>query len=352
MAVRLALQAMVEQKRKLDPDEAVAALHEIFSGNATPAVTGAFLVALQQQELDPALLRACADEMVTFASPCAVPDPASLMDIVGTGGDGHDTFNVSSAAGIVMAAAGVRCAKHGNRSASGSVGTADFLEALGCNLSLDGDQVVKAIEECSFGFVFAPCFHPAMKHVGAIRKELGVKTVFNYLGPLTNPARPSAQVIGVARRDLGPVFAEIFRLKGARCALIVHSAEGLDKISPCGPTDCWLLKDGTVTEMRLAPEAFGVDTHPLEIVQGKDAGERAALFRDVLTPGCILSPAHLAFKDFLIANAGAAIALSGKVAEADWKAGAAAARAVIEDGRAMATLDKYVAYSQACAKTA
>ena len=202
MAVRLALQAMVEQKRKLAPEEAVAALNEIFSGNATPAVTGAFLVALQQQGAaqDPALLRACADEMVNFASPCAVLQSESLMDIVGTGGDGHDTFNVSSAAGIIMAAAGVRCAKHGNRSASGSVGTADFLEALGCNLNLDGPQVVQAIEQCRFGFVFAPCFHPAMRHVGPVRKELGVKTIFNYLGPLTNPAKPAAQARAPALR--------------------------------------------------------------------------------------------------------------------------------------------------------
>ena len=205
MAVRLALKAMVEHKRKLGSEEAVAALNEMFSGNASPAATGAFLVALQQQELEPALLRACAEEMVNFAAPCTVPNPEDLMDIVGTGGDGHDTFNVSSAAGIIMAAAGVRCAKHGNRSASGSVGTADFLEALGCNLNLDGAQVAKAVEHCSFGFLFAPCFHPTMRHVGPVRKELGVKTIFNYLGPLTNPSRPSSQVIGVARPDLGPV---------------------------------------------------------------------------------------------------------------------------------------------------
>jgi anthranilate phosphoribosyltransferase len=149
---------------------------------------------MQCQDLDPEIVKALAETMLSFALPCKIADTSNLVDIVGTGGDGLDSFNVSTAAGIVLAACGLRCSKHGNRSATGSVGSADFLEALGCKIHLNGEQVAAAIGEAGFGFLFAQQFHPAMKHVAAVRKELGFKTALNLLGPLTNPARPELQV--------------------------------------------------------------------------------------------------------------------------------------------------------------
>ncbi len=148
----------------------------------------------QNQDNDPEIVKALAETMVSFSMPCSIADTSNLVDIVGTGGDGLDSFNVSTAAGIVLAACGLRCAKHGNRSATGSVGSADFLEALGCKINLNGEQVAAAVQECGFGFLFAQQFHPAMKHVSSVRKEIGFKTVLNLLGPLTNPARPELQV--------------------------------------------------------------------------------------------------------------------------------------------------------------
>jgi anthranilate phosphoribosyltransferase len=253
--------------------------------------------------------------MVSFANPCKVKAPAETMDIVGTGGDGLDTFNVSTAAGMVLAASGVKCAKHGNRSASGSVGSADFLEALGCNIMLNGEQVATAVDECGFGFLFAQMFHPAMKHVGPARKEIGVRTVFNLLGPLTNPAAPGLQVIGVGKKELGPLFAELFKLKGAKRAMIVHSSEGLDEISPAAKTHVWLLDDGKISEKEISPADFGLDAHKLEDVQGGSAADRATIFREVVKggdPSASETAQVGAIRDYIIINAASAIYLAGK----------------------------------------
>jgi anthranilate phosphoribosyltransferase len=258
--------------------------------------------------------------MVSFANPCKVKDPLTTMDIVGTGGDGLDTFNVSTAAGMVLAAAGVKCAKHGNRSASGSVGSADFLEALGCNIKLDGEQVAAAVDECGFGFLFAQMFHPAMRHVAPARKEIGVRTIFNLLGPLTNPAAPGLQVIGVGKKELGPLFAELFKLKGAKRAMIVHSAEGLDEISPAGKTFAWILDGGKITEQEISPADFGVETHKLELVQGGSAADRASIFREIVqggAPQASESAQVKATRDYIIINAAPAIYLAGHAP--DWK---------------------------------
>jgi anthranilate phosphoribosyltransferase len=324
-AVKQALQAMVAEKRAISAEEAQAAMHDLFTGSSTQAQTGAFLTSLQRQVLDPEVLRACAEAMLSFASPCKVKSKQDLMDIVGTGGDGLDSFNVSTAAGIVLAASGIKCAKHGNRSASGSVGSADFLEALGCNIKLDGDQVAEAIDECGFGFLFAQMFHPAMEHVAAARKEVGGWTIFNLLGPLTNPAEPELQVIGVGKKELGMLFAEMFKAKGAKKAIIVHSSEGLDEISPSSTTFAWILDCGEITEKELSPADFGLEAHALELVTGGSAGDRATIFREILHSGkkrehdnalvrkaLRNSASHLAIKDYIIINAAPAIFLAGK----------------------------------------
>ena len=338
---------MVSCKRPLAAEEACAAMKEIMAGEASQAQIGAFLVALQNQPLDPALVKECAAAMVSFANPCAVQEPQMTMDIVGTGGDGLDTFNVSTAAGMVLAAAGVKCAKHGNRSASGSVGSADFLEALGCNIKLNGEQVATAVDECGFGFLFAQMFHPAMRHVAAARKEIGVRTVFNLLGPLTNPANPGLQVIGVGKKELGPLFAELFKLKGAKRAMIVHSAEGLDEISPAGKTFVWMLDSGTITEKEISPADFGVDEHKLEDVQGGSAADRASIFREILAGGKKrkgATAAHTAIADYIIINAAPAIMLAGKAK--DLKSAAQIARTAMENGAALKVLDAYIALTK------
>ena len=346
-AVRSSIQAMVSCKRPLAAEEACAAMKEIMAGEASQAQIGTFLVALQNQPLDPALVKECAAAMVSFANPCAVQEPQTTMDIVGTGGDGLDTFNVSTAAGMVLAAAGVKCAKHGNRSASGSVGSADFLEALGCNIKLNGEQVATAVDECGFGFLFAQMFHPAMRHVAAARKEIGVRTVFNLLGPLTNPANPGLQVIGVGKKELGPLFAELFKLKGAKRAMIVHSAEGLDEISPAGKTFVWMLDSGTITEKEISPADFGVDEHKLEDVQGGSAADRASIFREILAGGKKrkgATAAHTAIADYIIINAAPAIMLAGKAK--DLKSAAEMASSAIESGKALEVLNQYLAITQ------
>lgn len=279
--------------------------------------------------------------MRSFANPCVVPEDRGLViDIVGTGGDGMDTFNVSTAAGIVMAACGLSCAKHGNRSASGSVGSADFracptppllalidpawcrklslahtphssfpcaaVEALGANINIDGAAVASAVKECGFGFLFAQMFHPSMKHVAPVRKEMGIKTIFNLLGPLTNPANPGLQVTGVGSKNLGPLFAELFRAKGTSRGMVVHSSDGLDEISPSAPTTAWVLENGKIEEKTIDPSTFGLPNHSLDLVQGGSAAERAALFREILAGGKKRKgegASHEATKDYIIANA-------------------------------------------------
>eukprot|EP00286_Rhodomonas_abbreviata_P007146 CAMPEP_0181335660 /NCGR_PEP_ID=MMETSP1101-20121128/26962_1 /TAXON_ID=46948 /ORGANISM="Rhodomonas abbreviata, Strain Caron Lab Isolate" /LENGTH=1086 /DNA_ID=CAMNT_0023445819 /DNA_START=67 /DNA_END=3327 /DNA_ORIENTATION=- len=346
-AVKEALKAMIVDHRAITPEEATAAMKDLMSGAATPAQTGSFLSSLQQQPLDPALLRSCAEGMVSFAQPCPVPDNETLVDIVGTGGDGLDTFNVSTAAGIVLAACGVRCAKHGNRSASGAVGSADFLEALGCRVTLNGEQVAEAVGKCGFGFLFAQIFHPSMKNVAVARKELGVRTIFNLLGPLTNPSNPALQVIGVGKKEVGPVFAELFKLKGAKQAMIVHSSEGLDEISPAAATHVWHLKDGVITEKQITPADFGLPAHDLLDVQGGTAQERATLFREILGMGKKrkMEGQHAAVCDYIIANAAATLLVAGKAG--DLKAAADMAREAITSGAASKVLEEYVALTLA-----
>jgi len=349
-AVKEALKAMVVDHRSITPEEAAAAMKDLMSGASTPAQTGSFLSSLQTRPLDPTILRSCAEGMVSFAQDCPVPDKETLVDIVGTGGDGLDTFNVSTAAGIVLAACGVRCAKHGNRSASGAVGSADFLEALGCRIMLNGEQVAEAVAKCGFGFLFAQVFHPSMKNVAAARKELGVRTVFNLLGPLTNPAKPGLQVIGVGKKEIGRLFAELFKIKGAKIAMIVHSSEGLDEISPAAPTHVWLLKDGEITEKEISPADFGLPAHDLALIQGGTAGERAGMFREIIAGGKKrkLEGAHAAVTDYIVANAAAALFVAGKAP--DLKAAAVIAREAIDSGAAKKVLDAYVEITNSVAQ--
>lgn len=333
MVMQEAIRALVDGPG-LDADGARQAMAAIMSGEATPAQVGAFLAALRVRGETPEVVAASAEVMQAHAEPVPVDD---VVDICGTGGDGIDTFNVSTAAGFVLAACGVRVAKHGNRAASSRCGSADVLEALGARIDLGGEQAAAAIERCGFAFLFAQRFHPAMRHVGGPRRELGVRTVFNLLGPLTNPARPRAQLAGVGARHLGPLLAGAFALR-KMTAMVVHSTEGIDELSPAGPSLAWLVQDGQVTETELSPADFGLPEHPLAAVAGGAPAENAATMRRVLGG----EPGPMA--DFVTLNAGAALVVAGRAE--NYQQGATMARSALDGGAALLKLDEYIALTQ------
>lgn len=305
------------------------------TGGATPAQIGAFLTAMRVRGETPEAIAAGLAVMQTHAEPCPVND---VIDICGTGGDGIDTINVSTAAGFVVAAAGVRVAKHGNRAASSKCGSADVLEALGARIDLGGEQVARVIEGCGFGFLFAQRFHPAMRHVGGPRREIAVRSMFNILGPLSNPANPRAQLVGVGAADLGPIVAGALALRGPGRAMVVHSDDGMDEISPAGSTHVWLVADGNVEERELRPSDFGLAGSSLESVAGGDAEQNAG---DILA----IMDGHDGPKtDFVLMNAAASLYVAGKCT--DFASGADLAREAIASGRAREVLDHYVVLTQ------
>jgi len=334
MAIQEAIRALVE-RGPLAGSEAAAALEEIMTGNATPAQIGAFLAAMRLRGETPEVIAAGLTVMQTHAEPCPAGD---VIDICGTGGDGVDTINVSTAAGFVVAAAGVRVAKHGNRAASSKCGSADVLEALGARIDLGGEQVAKVIDGCGFGFLFAQRFHPAMRHVGGPRREMGVRTMFNILGPLSNPANPRAQLVGVGARAIGPIVAGALALRGTERAMVVHSDDGMDEISTATGTHAWIVGEGAVAERELHPEDFGLPRHPVSAVAGGDAQQNAG---DILA---ILDGADGPKTDFVLMNAAAALYSAGTAP--DFPAGVELAREAIASGRAREVLDHYVALTQ------
>lgn len=334
MVMQEAIRALVDGGG-IDGTLAAGALEEIMTGAATPAQIGAFLAALRVRGETPEVIAACLGVMQAHAEPVKAP---GVIDICGTGGDGADTINVSTAGGFVVAAAGIRVAKHGNRAASSKCGSADVLEALGARIDLGGEQIARVIDSCGFCFLFAQRVHPAMRHVGGPRREIGVRTVFNILGPLSNPADPRRQLVGVGNRALGPLIAQALALRGIERAMIVHSEDGLDEISPAVATHAWVVGDGAVAERDLVPEDFGLPRHALPEVAGGDAQQNAG---DILA---ILDGAEGAKTDFVVMNAAAALWVAGKAV--DFAEGTALAREAIGSGRARDVLTHYVALSQ------
>lgn len=337
MVMQEAIRALVESN-SLSGAQAAAALEEIMTGAATPAQIGAFLAGLRMRGEAAEIIAACMEVTQRHAELVPV---GNVIDIVGTGGDGMDTFNVSTTAALVVAGAGVRVAKHGNRAASSKCGSADVLEVLGANLDLSGEAAAAVIESCGFCFLFAQRFHPAFRHVGGPRRELGTRTIFNVLGPLTNPARPRAMLVGVGAKALGPVMAEAFRLRGLPRALVVHSAEGLDEISPEGVTYGWSVENGAVRELELRPADFGLPSHPVSTVIGGDAIQNSGALL------AVLDGHEGPVTDFVLMNAAAALVVAG--AAEDYVAGVAIARDSIGSGRAREVLDRYVVLSQEAA---
>ena len=335
MDARDALGAVAEG-RTLTRAESESAMASVMAGEATPSQLAGLLVAL-------AVRGETVDEIAGFAAglraaalPVAIPDGA--IDTCGTGGDRSHSFNISTVAAIVAAAAGARVAKHGNRAASSACGSADVLEALGVKIDLGADGVAACISEVGVGFMFAPRFHPAMRHAGPVRREIGIRTIFNVLGPLANPAGVKRQLLGVPSAALGERMVQVLRELGAERALVVHSTEGLDEISPSGPTRTWELRDGGIREGELTPEAVGLERAPRESVRGGDSATNAGIARAVLS-----GEARDGARTAVLLNAGAACYIAGRAP--DVRSGVTMAAEAIASGAASATLERWVARS-------
>ena len=316
--------------------EAASAMTEIMDGEATPAQFGAFVAALGMKGETAEEIAAMGTVMRERALRVEVSS-GPLVDTCGTGGDGLNTFNVSTAAAFVIAGAGARVAKHGNRAATSQSGSADVLEALGVKIELSPTAVATCIEGCGIGFMFAPAFHPAMKFAAPLRREIGIPTVFNVLGPLTNPAGARRQVLGVARPELVDLMADALARMGTEHALVVHGLEGLDEISIAGPSRVADVRDGVATVDEVAPEDFGLSRAALSEVAGGTAAENAEMVRSVLAgdPG--------PRTDIVLLNAAAGMVVAG-LAD-DIGTGIQTAREAIASGRAAAGLDRLVAVS-------
>ena len=322
----------------LSAEDMVSVMQQIMTGECTPSQIGGFLVGLRMKGESVAEIGAAASVMRELATRVEV-DSGNLVDTAGTGGDSSGSFNISTASAIVAAAAGAHVAKHGNRSMTSKSGSADVLEAAGVRLDIDAAKVARCIDEAGVGFMFAPAHHGAMKHAIGPRKEMAVRTIFNVLGPLTNPAAAPNQVIGVFDGELVEVMARVLQQLGSRHVMVVHAEDGMDEISISAPTRVAELKDGEITQYRLTPEDFGMQRAPLEALRVGSADESLALIRRVFDgePG----PAA----DIVCLNAGAAIYVAG--CADSLAAGVEAARAAIAAGGASRVLDDLVAISNA-----
>ena len=315
-----------------------AAMDQIMSGQATDAQIGAFLVALRIKGETVDEIAGCAEVMREKATPIATTRP-DLIDTCGTGGDDSGTFNISTAVAFVACGAGLAVAKHGNRSISSHCGSADVLAALGVNVEASPEKVGECLDEVGIGFLFAVALHGAMKHAIGPRRELATRTVFNVLGPLTNPAGAKRQLIGVYDGALTEALAGVLGQLGSERALVVHGSDGLDEITLTGPTQVSELRDGRVSTRQIDPRDFGLQLAPAEALQGGDAAYNARILREVL------DGREGPRRDVVLINAAAAIAVGGRAA--DTTAGLELARASIDSGRARQALDRLVEVSNA-----
>ena len=317
------------------------AMREVMAGEATPAQIAAFAVALRAKGVAPQELSGLATEMLAQATPVELP--LAAVDIVGTGGDGAHTVNISSMAAVVTAATGVPVAKHGGRAASSSSGAADVLEALGVVIDLPAPAVARCVEEAGIGFFFAPVFHPGMRHAAVPRRELGIATVFNFLGPLTNPARPAAAAIGVADPRMAPVVAEVLAERGTR-AVVFRGDDGLDELTTATTSSAWLVREGEVVPDRVDPGALGVPVSGVDALRGGDPASNADVFRRVV------DGERGPVRDAVLLNAAAALAAfderSVRLHDA-LAAGMERAAAAVDDGRAAALLERWRTVSRA-----
>jgi anthranilate phosphoribosyltransferase len=334
--IQTALAQLLDGK-DLTRDEARRVMDTIMSGEATPAQIGGFLVALRLKGETADEIAGCAEAMRAHVLPVQ-PKRDDLVDTAGTGGDGGMTFNISTAAALVAAAAGAGVAKHGNRSVSSLSGSADVLEELGFELALSPERIAQSIDELGFGFMFAPSHHPAMKHAGPVRHELAARTVFNVLGPLTNPAGARAQVVGVYSPQLVPVIADVLAKLGARRAFVVHGAGGIDELSPAGPNLVCEVVDGDVRRREIDPLEFGIPRCDPEELRGGTPAENAGAIRAVFEGGG--GPRRAA----IVLNAAGAIAASGHAA--GLAEGVPLAEEALDSGAAGIRLEQLIAFSR------
>ncbi|NTU79122.1 MAG: anthranilate phosphoribosyltransferase [Chloroflexales bacterium] len=338
MNIRDAIIAVVGGK-ELTQAESASVMEEIMTGEATPAQIGAFLTALHLKGETDAEIAGMAEVMRQKATPVYVDGP--VADTCGTGGDGSHTFNISTAAAFVAAGAGLTVAKHGNRAMSSVCGSADVLEGLGVKIELDAEGVARCLREAGIGFMFAPKFHPAMRFAGPVRREIGIRTAFNILGPLTNPARARHQVLGVASAPLAEKLARALSRLETTHALVVHGDGGVDELSLSGPNLVFDVRAGQAPRrMTIAPADLGLQWASHEALRGGDVATNVAIVRGVLD-GSDRGP----HRDVVLLNAAAAL-VAGDLA-ADMAAGLVQARASIDEGRALARLGRLVAASNA-----
>ena len=335
-----ALQRTIEH-REIFHDEMLHLMRLIMNGELSPVMTAALVTGLRVKKETIGEITAAAQVMREFSTKVHVADPTHLVDIVGTGGDGAHTFNISTCAMFVAAAAGVKTAKHGGRSVSSKSGSADVVEALGGNIHLSPEQIARSIEEVGIGFMFAPNHHPAMKNVAPVRKELGVRTMFNILGPLTNPASAPNILMGVFHSDLVGIQVRALQRLGAEHAVVVYGRDGMDEISLGAATLVGELKNGQITEYEIHPEDFGLTMASNRALKVDTPEQSMAMLRAVLDnqPG--------AARDIVMINAGAALYAANVASSiAD---GLARARVAIESGAAKAKLAQFVAFGQKAA---
>jgi anthranilate phosphoribosyltransferase len=318
--------------------EARTVMDEIMRGEATPAQIGGFLVALRLKGETSDEIAGCAEAMREHVLPVR-PERDDLVDTAGTGGDGGRTFNISTAAALVAAAAGAGVAKHGNRAVSSACGSADVLETLGFRLDLEPERIARSIDELGFGFLFAPTHHPAMRHAAPVRRELAARTVFNVLGPLTNPAGARAQVVGVYAPGLVRTIAKVLASLGARRAFVVHGAAGIDELSPAGPNLVCEVADGALREREIDPLELGIPRCAPEELRGGSPEENATAIRDVF------AGANGGRRDAIVLNAAGAIAAGGHAR--DLAEGVGHAREALDSGAAAERLEALIAFSVA-----
>ncbi len=339
MMIQAALQRLLDG-HDLPRGQAREVMNEIMRGEATQAQLGGFLVALRLKGETPDEIAGCAEAMREHVLRVS-PKRDDLVDTAGTGGDGANTWNISTAAALVAAAAGAGVAKHGNRAASSATGAADVLEALGFELALPPERIVRSIDELGFGFLFAPAHHPAMKHAAPVRRELAARTIFNVLGPLTNPAGARAQVVGVYAPEVARTVAEALVRLDARRAFVVHGAGGIDELSPTGPNLVCEVAGGQVREYQLDPEDLGISRCDPAELRGGDPETNARALRDVID-GVDASSGH---RSAVLLNAAGAIAAAGHAA--DLREGLELARIAVDSGAAESRLDDLIAFSRA-----
>jgi anthranilate phosphoribosyltransferase len=335
--IRAALAELLEG-RSLSREQAREVMDQIMRGEATQAQIGGFLIALRLKGESADEIAGCAEAMRDHVLPVR-PQRDDLVDTAGTGGDGAGTINISTAAAIVAAAGGAGVAKHGNRAVSSASGSADVLEALGFQLEQSPERIAQSIDELGFGFMFAPAHHPAMRHAAPARRELAARTVFNVLGPLTNPAGARAQVIGVYAPSLVRTVAEVLAQLGARRAFVVHGADGIDELSPAGPNHVCEVVDGEIRERVIDPIELGIERCDSAALRGGSPAENASAIREVF------AGADGGRRDAILLNAAGAIAASGHAE--DLREGLELAREAVDSGAAAARLDELARFTNA-----